>query len=228
MTDDRTTNDDETGHDGAIRVFIVDDHHIAREGLRVVLDADPRVYVVGEAATYTEAIGRIAATRPRVAILDVILPDGSGIDLCRTIRHHHPETSCVVFTAAADDETLVDAVEAGATGFLLKSVHLNALVDAIQRVADGGSIIDSQLVPALLEHVRSPPSVSPTPLDRLTGIEREVLRHLADGHSNRQIAPLVHLSEASVKNYVSSILNKLGVQRRTEAVSIALRSGEFD
>lgn len=210
-----------------VGVFIVEDHHIAREGLRVVIDADPRLRVVGEAATRAEALGRIAATRPQVVLLDVILPDGSGIDLCRSIRAAHPETPCVVFTAAADEETLLDAVGAGAAGFLLKSIHLDSLIDAIHRAARGGSIIDSQMVPALLEHVRGPQATNDSRLDLLSPIERDVLRHVADGRSNRQIAPLVHLSEASVKNYVSSILNKLGVERRTEAAGIALRSGEF-
>lgn len=211
-----------------ISVFLVDDHLVVREGVRVVLEQSGEIEVVGEAATAKEAVQRIAATRPRVAVIDVQLPDRPGTDLCAEIRSAHPDTACLMLTSFADDEALFESISAGAAGFVLKQVRGDGLVEAVERVASGESLIDASVTARLLERIRNPQSTTDPRLASLTTLERAILRHVVDGLTNREIAPLVNVSEKTVKNYVSSILHKLGLSRRTEAAVFALRSGEFD
>lgn len=211
-----------------ISVFLVDDHLVVREGVRVVLEQSGEIEVVGEAATAKEAVQRIAATRPRVAVIDVQLPDRPGTDLCAEIRSAHPDTACLMLTSFADDEALFESISAGAAGFVLKQVRGDGLVEAVERVAAGESLIDASVTARLLERIRNPQSTTDPRLASLTTLERAILRHVVDGLTNREIAPLVNVSEKTVKNYVSSILHKLGLSRRTEAAVFALRSGEFD
>lgn len=211
-----------------ISVFLVDDHLVVREGVRAVLESSGAIEVVGEAGTSKEAMQRIAATRPQVAVIDVQLPDRTGTELCADIRAAHPSTACLMLTSFADDTALFDSISAGAAGFLLKQVRGDGLVDAVERVAEGESLIDASVTAKLLERIRNPQAATDPRLASLTTLERAILRHVVDGLTNREIAPLVNVSEKTVKNYVSSILHKLGLSRRTEAAVFALRSGEFD
>ncbi len=210
-----------------IRVFIVDDHAVVRAGVRALLEADGRFEVVGEAGTAEQALPRIASTAPQVAILDVRLPDGRGTDLCSAIRAAHPATACLVFTSFADDDTVFEAILAGATGFLLKEVGARGLIDAVVQVAAGNSLIDQAVTNRLFDRIRHPQPAAEDRLHALTPLERSILRHVTEGRTNREIAPKVHLSESTVKNYVSSILRKLNLNRRTEAAVYALRCGEL-
>jgi two-component system response regulator DevR len=209
----------------SIRVFLLDDHEIVRAGLRSLFETDDEFVVVGEAATAAEAMDRIPATRPHVAILDVRLPDGSGIEVCRDIRSHSPEIACVMLTSYADDEALVAAVMAGAAGYVLKQVGAVSLVDDVRRVADGHSLMDPALIQRLLEKIRRGSEEDPL-LASLTPQERRILDLVADGQTNRQIANELYLAEKTVKNYVSNLLSKLGMERRTQAASYATRVAE--
>jgi len=207
-----------------IRVFLLDDHEIVRTGLRSLLEEDGGFAVVGEAATTAEARDRIPPTRPDVAILDVRLPDGSGIELCREIRSNSPEIGCVMLTSYADDEALVAAIMAGAAGYVLKQVGANSLVDDIRSVAAGKSLLDPALTERVLERMRDQ-SDDPL-LASLTSQERRILDLVAEGQTNRQIASTMFLAEKTVKNYVSNLLAKLGMERRTQAASYATRVAE--
>jgi two-component system response regulator DevR len=209
----------------SIRVFLLDDHEIVRAGLRSLFETDDEFVVVGEAATAAEALDRIPATRPHVAILDVRLPDGNGIEVCRDIRSHSPEIACVMLTSYADDEALVAAVMAGAAGYVLKQVGAVSLVDDVRRVADGQSLMDPALIQRLLEKIRRGSEEDPL-LASLTPQERRILDLVADGQTNRQIANELYLAEKTVKNYVSNLLSKLGMERRTQAASYATRVAE--
>jgi two-component system response regulator DevR len=205
-----------------IRVFLVDDHHVVREGLRLLLEAEHDIEVVGDAGTVADALARIPTARPQVAILDVQLPDGSGVEVCREIRSQLPDVACLMLTSFADDEALLAAVVAGAAGYVLKEVRGNDLVRAIRRAAAGESLLDQhvvqQIVARLQEAAREDARVS-----YLTPQERRVLRHLASGLTNRQIGEAMGLAEKTVKNYVSNVLAKLGMRRRTEAAVFAAR-----
>jgi two-component system response regulator DevR len=212
-------------HPVSIRVFLLDDHEIVRAGLRSLFETDDEFVVVGEAATAAEAMDRIPATRPHVAILDVRLPDGSGIEVCRDIRSHSPEIACVMLTSYADDEALVAAVMAGAAGYVLKQVGAVSLVEDVRRVADGHSLMDPALIQRLLEKIRRGSEEDPL-LASLTPQERRILDLVADGQTNRQIANELYLAEKTVKNYVSNLLSKLGMERRTQAASYATRVAE--
>lgn len=209
-----------------IRVFLVDDHPMVREGVRALLGTSDVIEVVGEAGSVIDALTRIAAVRPDVALLDVQLPDGGGVDLCATIRERFPEIACLMLTSFGDDEILFEAIRAGAAGFLLKHVRPQGLIEAIEMVHRGESCIDSSLTQRLLDHVRQPAAEPDHHLASLTPLEREILKHIAQGLTNKEIAPLVHVSPATVKNYVSSILRKLNLTRRTEAAVYAMRLGE--
>jgi two-component system, NarL family, response regulator DevR len=209
----------------SIRVFLLDDHEIVRAGLRSLFETDDEFVVVGEAATAAEALDRIPATRPHVAILDVRLPDGSGIEVCRDIRSHSPEIACVMLTSYADDEALVAAVMAGAAGYVLKQVGAVSLVEDVRRVAAGQSLMDPALIQRLLEKIRRGSEEDPL-LAGLTPQERRILDLVADGQTNRQIANELYLAEKTVKNYVSNLLSKLGMERRTQAASYATRVAE--
>ncbi len=209
-------------NDPAIRVFLLDDHEVVRRGVRELLDAEDDIEVVGEADTAERALARIPATRPDVAILDVRLPDGDGIAVCREIRSDHGEVACLMLTSFSDDEALVQAVVAGASGYLLKQIRGNDIVDAVRRVSRGESLLDPVVARRVAERLRRPP-VEDERLARLTGQERKILALIADGLTNRQIADELHLAEKTVKNYVSNLLAKLGMERRTQAAVFAAR-----
>lgn len=206
----------------SIRVFLLDDHEIVRTGLRSLFEADEGFTVVGEAATAREALDRIPPTKPDVAILDVRLPDGSGIEVCREIRSSHSEIACVMLTSYADDEALFSAVMAGASGYVLKQVGTLDLVGDIKKVAGGQSLLDPALAERVLERLRDGPDEDPL-LASLTPQERKILDLIAEGQTNRQIAGVLFLAEKTVKNYVSNMLAKLGMERRTQAASYATR-----
>jgi len=206
-----------------IRVFLVDDHEIVRQGVASLLSVAGGIDVVGEAGNAEQARSRIAATRPDVAVLDVRLPDGSGIDLCRDILSLYPEMRCLILTAYDDDQALAAAVVAGASGYVLKNVRGSGLVDSVRSVAAGRSLI----APALARQVVSAlQSRVPTdsPLAVLNERERSVVALIAEGLTNRQIGLELSLAEKTVKNYVSSVLSKLGLQRRTQAVVLHLEN----
>jgi two-component system response regulator DevR len=199
----------------SVTVFLVDDHEVVRQGLRTLLE-ESGLTVVGEAATAAEAVPRIIATRPTVAVLDVQLPDGTGIDVCREIRSRLPETVCLMLTSFDDDEALFAAIMAGAAGYLLKQIRGLQLVEAVQRVASGESLLDPKVTSRVLERLRSGPKQDPR-LASLTDQERRILDLIAEGLTNRQIGSRLGLAEKTVKNYVSSLLAKIGMRSRTQA-----------
>ena len=207
------------------RVFLLDDHEVVRRGIRDLLEAEEDLVVVGEAGTVEEAVGRILATSPDVCVLDVRLPDGSGVEVCRTVRERRPELACLMLTSYSDDEALLEAVLAGASGYLLKQVRGADLVDAVRRVAAGQSLLDPSMTTALLRRLREG-SPEDERLAMLTEQERKVLHLLAEGRTNRQIGDELFLAEKTVKNYVSNVLAKLGMSRRTEAAVWAARLEE--
>ncbi len=199
-----------------IRVFLLDDHEIVRRGIAEVLETAPDLTIVGEAATAAEALRRIPAVTPDVAILDARLPDGSGIDVCREIRSSVPATRCLILTSYDDDEALFATVMAGASGYLLKEIRGASLVDAVRQVAAGRSLLDPAATERLLARIRNGKPEDER-LSSLSEREREVLLLIADGLTNRQIGAHLFLAEKTVKNYVSTLLAKLGMQRRTQA-----------
>jgi DNA-binding NarL/FixJ family response regulator len=209
----------------ATRVFLLDDHEVVRQGLRALLEADPSVEVVGEAGTAADALIDIPITRPDVAVLDVRLPDGDGVAVCREIRSLVPEVRCLILTSFADDEALFAAIMAGAAGYVLKQIRGNDLVDAIRRVGAGESLLDPTLTQRVFDRLRRGPEEDEQ-LARLTEQERKILELIAEGLTNRQIAERMFLAEKTVKNYVSNLLTKLGMQRRTEAAVYAARLSE--
>jgi DNA-binding NarL/FixJ family response regulator len=205
--------------DKAIRVFLLDDHEIVRRGVRELLEAEPDIEVVGEASTAAEALARVPATRPDVAVLDVRLPDGNGVTVCRELRSNMPELACLMLTSFADDEALFDAIMAGAAGYVLKQIRGNDLVGAVRTVAAGGSLLDPKAAAAVMERMRAPKAADP--LAGLTEQERRILELIGEGLTNRQIGERMFLAEKTVKNYVSNLLSKLGLQRRTQAAVLA-------
>jgi DNA-binding NarL/FixJ family response regulator len=209
----------------SVRVFLLDDHEIVRRGLRDLIDAEEDMEVVGEASTAEEALNRVPPTRPDVAVLDVRLPDGSGVEVCREIRARHPEVQALMLTSFADDEALFSAIMAGASGYVLKQIRGNELVDAIRRVAAGESLLDPAVTRRVLERLRDNREEDEG-LARLSAQERRILDYIAEGMTNRQIAEAMFLAEKTVKNYVSTMLSKLGMERRTEAAAYAARLAE--
>jgi DNA-binding NarL/FixJ family response regulator len=209
----------------AIRVFLLDDHEIVRRGVRELLEAEGDMEVVGEASTAEQALARVAAVSPDVAVLDVRLPDGTGVEVCRDIRSAHPEIACLMLTSFADDEALFEAIMAGAAGYVLKQVRGNELVDAVRRIASGQSLLDPTVTARVLERIRKG-NVEDEQLRGLTEQERKLLALLAEGKTNRQIGEAMFLAEKTVKNYVSNVLAKLGMSRRTEAAVYAARLAE--
>lgn len=205
-----------------IKVFLLDDHEIVRRGVRDLLETAGDIDVVGEAGTAAEALARVPATRPEVAVLDVRLPDGSGIDVCRELRAADPDLRCLMLTSFSDDEALIDAIVAGAAGYVLKEVRGTDIVSAVRRVAAGESLLDPQAAARVIERLRNPPPQDER-LASLSPQERRILTLLADGMTNRQIAEQLYLAEKTVKNYVSNLLMKLGMHRRTEAAVFAAR-----
>ncbi|HKF91464.1 MAG TPA: response regulator transcription factor [Acidimicrobiia bacterium] len=208
----------------AVRVFLLDDHEIVRRGVKELLEADGDLEVVGEAGTAAEALARIPPTRPNVAVLDVRLPDGDGVQVCREIRSAHPDIQCLMLTSFADDEALFQAIMAGASGYVLKQIKGADVVEAVRSVAAGRSLLDPSVTARVVERLRKG-SEEDELLARLSPQERNILRLIADGLTNRQIAEHVHLAEKTVKNYVSNLLSKLGMERRTQAAVYAARLG---
>jgi two-component system response regulator DevR len=209
----------------ATRVFLLDDHEVVRRGLREMLEAEGDLEVVGEAGTAEEALGRIPATTPDVAVLDVRLPDGSGIDVCREIRSRHPEIACIMLTSFGDDDAVYAAIMAGAAGYVLKQVRGTDLVDGIRRVAAGDSLLDPSITARVLDRLRHRDD-DDEELSALTPQERKILDHIAEGLTNRQIGERMFLAEKTIKNYISNIFSKLGMSRRSEAAAYAARLGE--
>ena len=206
--------------DRLIKVFLLDDHEVVRQGLRALRESTGSIEVVGEAGTAAEAAARIPALHPDVAVLDARLPDGSGIEVCRTVRAVDPTIRALILTSYDDDEALFAAIMAGASGYVLKDVKGLDLVAAIRQVAEGNSLIDPALTARVLERVRNGPATAPELAD-LTEQELKLLALIAEGLTNRQIGERMFLAEKTVKNYVSSILAKLGLERRTQAAVLA-------
>ncbi|MEY9843321.1 response regulator [Streptacidiphilus sp. MAP5-3] len=207
------------GHTGHIRVFLLDDHEVVRRGVHELLSLESDIEVVGEAGTAAEALARIPATRPDVAVLDVRLPDGSGVEVCREIRSELPEIRCLMLTSFSDDEALFDAIMAGASGYVLKAIRGTDLLSAVRDVAAGKSLLDPVATSRVLERLRDGGEKEDERLTGLTKQERRILDLIGEGMTNRQIGGELHLAEKTVKNYVSSLLAKLGMERRTQAAA---------
>ncbi|WP_042407296.1 response regulator [Streptacidiphilus carbonis] len=203
---------------GHIRVFLLDDHEVVRRGVHELLSLEDDIEIVGEAGTAAEALNRIPATRPDVAVLDVRLPDGSGVEVCREIRSRQPEIKCLMLTSFSDDEALFDAIMAGAAGYVLKAIRGTDLLSAVRDVAAGKSLLDPVATGQVLARLREG-SQEDERLSGLTKQERRILDLIGEGMTNRQIGNELHLAEKTVKNYVSSLLAKLGMERRTQAAA---------
>ncbi|MFF7248545.1 response regulator [Embleya sp. NPDC008237] len=207
---------------GSIRVFLLDDHEVVRRGVHELLSIEDDIDVVGEAGTAAEALVRIAATRPQVAVLDVRLPDGSGVEVCREIRARLPDVRCLMLTSFSDDEALFDAIMAGASGYVLKDIRGSDLVGAVRDVAAGKSLLDPAATARVLERLRGG-THGDERLAALSDQERRILDLIGEGMTNRRIGTEMHLAEKTVKNYVSSLLAKLGMERRTQAAAYVAR-----
>ncbi len=198
-----------------LRVFLLDDHELVRRGVRELLESEGDIEVVGEAASAAEAMVRVPAVRPQVAVLDVRLPDGDGVTVCRDLRSLLPELACLMLTSFSDDDALLGAVMAGAAGYVLKDIRGGDLVGAVRTVAAGGSLLDARSTAHVMARLRDKQAADP--LDVLTEQERRILDLIGEGLTNRQIGERLYLAEKTVKNHVSSVLSKLGLQRRTQA-----------
>ncbi|MEE2040050.1 response regulator transcription factor [Nocardiopsis sp. CT-R113] len=210
------------GGDRTIRVFLVDDHEIVRRGVGSLLDEEDGIEVVGEAGTAAQALARVPALAPDVVVLDVRLPDGDGVTVCREIRSLLPDARMLMLTSYSDDEALYGAVMAGASGYILKQIHGTDLVGAVRTVADGRSLLDPESTSRMLKRLRED-AVRKDPLSELTEQERRVLELIGEGLTNREIGARMYLAEKTVKNYVSRVLAKLGMARRTQAAAYAVR-----
>jgi two-component system, NarL family, response regulator DevR len=205
-----------------IRVFLLDDHEIVRRGIKDLLESAGDIVVVGEAGSAAEATRRIPPLRPDVAILDGRLPDGSGIDVCREVRSRNPDIKALILTSYDDDEALFAAIMAGASGYILKQVGGNDFVETVRRVAAGQSMLDPAVTAQVLERVRQGPKADPA-LEHLTDQELRILELIGEGMTNRQMAETMFLAEKTVKNYVSSMLAKLGLESRTQAAIFSIK-----
>ncbi|MEU8580483.1 response regulator transcription factor [Streptomyces abikoensis] len=209
---------------GKITVFLLDDHEVVRRGVHEMLAGEPDIEVVGEAGTAADALTRIPATRPDVAVLDVRLPDGSGVEVCREIRSQDENIKCLMLTSYADDEALFDAIMAGAAGYVLKAIRGNELLSAVRDVAAGKSLLDPVATARVLERLRDGrTSRGDDRLASLTDQERRILDLIGEGLTNRSIGERLHLAEKTIKNYVSSLLSKLGMERRSQAAAYVAR-----
>ncbi|MET9886670.1 response regulator transcription factor [Streptomyces sp. NPDC006430] len=220
-----------TSIEAPIRVFLLDDHEVVRRGLHDLLDAEPDIAVVGEAATADQALARGPALRPTVAVLDVRLPESDGITVCRELRSRMPDLACLILTSFDDEDALLDAIMAGAAGYVLKQIKGADLVAAVRTVATGQSMLDPATTARLIRSLRDPPAAKPPEDARLEGLterERSVLDLIGDGLTNRQIAKELYLSEKTVKNHISRLLGKLGVERRVQAAVIAAEVHEHE
>jgi len=206
-----------------ITVFLVDDHELARRGIAGLLEAEHDIQVIGEAGTAAQARSRILATKPDVAVLDVRLPDGSGIDVCRDIRSAAPSIQCLMLTAYDDDEAIYAAVIAGAAGYVLKDIRGAGLVESVRKVAAGKNLLDPALTAKVVERMRGGAGGDPR-LNSLSTREKQIMALIADGLTNREIGLRLSLAEKTVKNYVSGLLSKLGLQRRTQAAVLHLET----
>ncbi|MFF4042093.1 response regulator [Streptomyces sp. NPDC001816] len=219
MTEERTFTEQHP-----IRVFLLDDHEVVRRGLADLLDAEPDISVVGDADTAEHALTRGPALRPHVAVLDVRLPDGDGISVCRELRSRMPELACLMLTSFDDEEALLDAIMAGASGYVLKQIKGSDLVSAVRTVASGQSLLDPATTARLMRSLRAGPAETPAlppELASLSPRERDILALIGDGLTNREIGNKLYLSEKTVKNHISRLLAKLGVQRRVQAAVLA-------
>lgn len=205
-----------------IRVYLLDDHEIVRQGIRTFLEASGDIEVVGESGSAVDATHRIPALRPDVAILDARLPDGSGIEVCRAVRSVDATINALILTSYDDDEALFSAIMAGASGYVLKEIKSSDLLSAIRHVAAGQSLIDPSLTARVLDRVRNPSTTAPELAD-LTAQEMKLLEFITEGLTNKEIGERMFLAEKTVKNYVSTVLSKLGVERRTQAAVIAAK-----
>lgn len=217
---DTSPRQDGTDQPG-ITVFLLDDHEVVRRGLRDLLAEEPDIDVVGEAGTVASALARMPALRPKVAVLDVRLPDGDGVSVCREIHSSLPGTACLMLTSYGDDQALFGAIMAGAAGYVLKQTAGSDLVSAVRTVASGGSMLDAGMVQRVIGSLREQPAADP--LSVLSDQEKKVLELIGEGLTNRQIAERMFLAEKTIKNYVSSLLTKLGMQRRTQAAAFSAR-----
>ncbi|MFF3916885.1 response regulator [Streptomyces sp. NPDC001852] len=207
-----------------IRVFLLDDHEVVRRGLADLLDAEPDICVVGDADTAEHALARGPAVRPDVAVLDVRLPDGDGISVCRELRSRMPQLACLMLTSFDDEDALLDAIMAGASGYVLKQIKGSDLLSAVRTVASGQSMLDPATTARLMRSLRTDPAESPSlpsELATLSPRERDILALIGDGLTNREIGKRLYLSEKTVKNHISRMLAKLGVQRRVQAAVLA-------
>jgi DNA-binding NarL/FixJ family response regulator len=205
-----------------IRVFLLDDHEVVRRGVRDLLESEGDVAVVGEASTAAEALARVPAVRPDVCVLDVRLPDGDGVSVCRDLRSQFPDMACLMLTSFADDEALFDSILAGAAGYVLKQVRGADILGAVRTVAAGGSLLDPGTTARVMQRLRDQAAAS-DPLAGLSEQERRVLELIGEGLTNRQIGERMFLAEKTVKNYVSNVLAKLGMERRTQAAAFVAR-----
>lgn len=205
-----------------IGVFILDDQEIVRRGVRRILEAEPDIAVIGEAGTGSAALARIPALRPEVAVLDVRLPDRSGVSVCREVRSQMPEVACLMLTAFSDEEALLDSIMAGAAGYVVKQVRGPDLVSAVRVVASGQSLLDPEAASALMARLRDK-AARRDPLGRLSQRERDMLELIGEGLTNRQIGQRLFLSEKTIKNYVATLFGKLGLEQRTQAAAYAAR-----
>ena len=219
MPDPETTS---TPEDTRIRVYLLDDHEIVRRGIKDLLESEGDIVVVGESGLAQDAARRIPALRPDVAILDGRLPDGSGVEVCREVRSRDPRIAALILTSYDDDEALFSAIMAGAAGYILKQVRGNDLIDTVRRVAAGQSMLDPAVTTQVLERLRRGPEVDPA-MESLTQQEQRILALIGEGKTNRQIAEAMFLAEKTVKNYVSSLLAKLGLESRTQAAIFATK-----
>jgi len=211
-----------------LRVLLVDDHEVVRAGIKALLDAQEDMIVIGEAGTAEEGLRRVGYDEPDVVVLDVRLPDISGVEACRDIRSRFPDVKVLMLTSFADEEAMMAAILAGASGYVLKRVKGGDLVDDIRKVGAGESLLDSDMTERLFERIRSGPQEDPL-LGRLSKQELTIVGHIADGLTNRQIAEAMFLAEKTVKNYVSNLLSKMGMSRRSEAAAYVARlEGEHE
>ncbi|MFD8236664.1 response regulator [Streptomyces sp. NPDC059696] len=214
------------GPDSPIQVFLLDDHEVVRRGVHDLLDDEPDITVVGEAGTAAQALVRVPALRPQVAVLDVRLPDGDGVSVCRELRSSMPDLACLMLTSFDDEEALLDSIMAGASGYVLKQIQGSDLVSAVRTVARGQSLLDPAATTKLMTRLREggEPEEAPEALPGLTAREREILALIGEGLTNRQIGQRLYLAEKTVKNHISRLLAKLGVERRIQAAVIATQA----
>jgi len=217
------TSASDNGRGQPVTVFLLDDHEIVRRGVRDMLEAAGDIQVIGEAGTAAAALARIPALRPDVAVLDVRLPDGDGVTVCREIRSRLPQVACLMLTSFADDDALLDAVMAGAAGYVLKQIRGTDLVGAVRTVATGQSMLDSRAAGQLMARLRGQQARPEDPLAGLSPQEKRILELIGAGLTNRQIGERLFLAEKTVKNYISGLFAKLGMERRTQAAAYAAR-----